>query len=101
MNFSAILVTTRPDNTALMIDTLNGQSGVEVYHSDPVKGKIIAIQEAVNINEEIDGLKKIKKLPGVVLAEMMEHYFAEDESLYSETDLQALEDRFSSDLLNA
>lgn len=91
MNISAILVTTIPENTAHMIDQLNCRSGVEVYHSDPETGKIIIIQEAEMIHDEVDGLKNIKKMPGIIMAEMVEHYFGDDANLYPSSDLENID----------
>jgi len=92
MNISAILVTTLPDNTADMIEQLNRLDGVEVYHSDVASGKMIAIQEAPSIDDEINGLKRIKKMPDIILAEMVEHYFGEDNNLYPGSDLEKIDE---------
>ena len=58
---------------------------IEVHQVDRDSCKMIIVQEAESINDEVDGLKKIKQLPGIVLAEMVYHYFAEDGSLAPET----------------
>jgi len=92
MNISAILVTTPSDNTHNMIEQLNQLEGVEVFHHDAASGKIIAIQEAESINDEVNGLKRIKKLPDIVLAEMVEHYFGEDRNLYPGSDLEKIDE---------
>lgn len=91
MNLSAILVTTAPDNTLNMIETLNNIQGVEVFHHDQSSGKIIIIQEAEAIHDEVNGLKGIKKLPGIIMAEMVEHYFGEDNKLYPSSDLENID----------
>lgn len=91
MNISAILITTPPHNTSRMIQILNDLDAVEVYHNDPQSGKIIAIQEAETIDDEVRGLKEIKKLPGIILAEMVQHYFGEDASQYSGSDLEKID----------
>ena len=91
MNISAILVTTKPENTDNMIETLNQISGIEVYHHEHATGKIIVIQEAETIQQEVDGLKNIKKLPGIILAEMVEHYFGDDTNLYPDSELSKME----------
>ncbi len=92
MNISAILVTTPRENTQHMIGQLNALDGVEVFHHDSASGKIIAIQEAATINDEIAGLKRIKKLPDIILAEMVEHYFGEDNTLYVGADLEKIDE---------
>ena len=74
-----------PSEIDQLIDTLNAMPGTEVHHVDRDSSKMIVVQEAESINDEVDGLKKIKKLPGIVLAEMVYHYFAEDGSPAPET----------------
>jgi nitrate reductase NapD len=91
MNISAILVTTPSSNTENMINMLNELEGVEVFHHDVSTGKLIAIQEAESIHEEVHGLKKIKKLPGIILAEMVHHYFGEDKNLYHIDELEKMD----------
>ena len=85
MNLSGILVVSTPAEIDQLIDTLNAIPDIEVHHVDRDSCKMIVVQEAESINDEIAGLKKIKKLPGIVLAEMVYHYFAEDGSLAPET----------------
>jgi len=101
MNISAILVTTTPENTLNMIATLNQRQGIEVYHNDPETGKIIVIQEAEAIHDEVDGLKKIKKIPGIIMAEMVEHYFGEDRNLYPSSDLENIDETCGTQMDNS
>ena len=81
MNLSGILVVSTPAEIDKLIDTLNAMPGLEVHHVDRETSKLIVVQEAESIHDEVAGLKKIKKLPGIVLADMVYHYFAEDENL--------------------
>ncbi len=85
MNLSGILIITTASQIDALIETLNAMPDVEVHHIDRDNNKLIVVQEAQTIRNEVDGLKKIKKLPGIVLAEMVYHYFAEDESLAPES----------------
>ena len=85
MNLSGILVVSTPSEIDQLIDSLNAMPNLEVHHVDRDSCKMIVVQEADSIHDEVDGLKKIKKLPGIVLAEMVYHYFAEDGSLVAET----------------
>jgi nitrate reductase NapD len=55
---------------------------VEVHQVDEATGRIVAVQEAADIHAEIDGLKRIKAVPHVIMAEMVYHYLAEDERTY-------------------
>ena len=85
MNLSGILVVSTPPAIDALIEALNAMPGLEVHNIDRDSSKLIVVQEAESIHDEIDGLKKIKKLPGIVLADMVYHYFADDESLAPET----------------
>ncbi len=84
MNLSGILVISTASQIDALIENLKTLSDVEVHHIDRVKNRLIIVQEAESIRGEVDGLKKIKKLPGIVLAEMVYHYLAEDESIAPE-----------------
>ncbi|MEN8207266.1 MAG: chaperone NapD [Pseudomonadota bacterium] len=85
MNLSGILIVSTPSAIDTLIDTLNAMPDLEVHHVDRDNSKMIVVQEAESIHDEVAGLKKIKKLPGIVLAEMVYHYFAEDDSLAPES----------------
>ncbi len=78
MNLSGILIISTASQIDALIETLNAMPDVEVHHIDRDNNKLIVVQEAESIRNEVDGLKKIKKLPGIVLAEMVYHYLAED-----------------------
>jgi len=79
MNLSGILVITAPEHFETSVENLNNLPGVEVHHSDAETGRIVVVQEAETVGAEVDGLKRIKQLPHVTVAEMVYHYFAEDD----------------------
>ena len=64
-----------------MVNHLNGMDGIDVHHIEAATGRIVITQEAATIREEVDGLKRIKALPGIILAEMSYHNFEEDQEL--------------------
>lgn len=80
MNLSGIVVAVPPHKLIEGIDALNAISNIEVHQSDETSGQIIIVQEAENVNQEVDGLKKIKALPMVTYAEMVYHYVADDQN---------------------
>lgn len=84
MNLSGILVVAQPEWQAEVIGALNALEGVEVHQVDAAGGRIIAVQEAEDINAETRGLRQIKALPHVIMAEMVYHYIAEDDKVYDE-----------------
>jgi nitrate reductase NapD len=78
MNLSGIVVICKPLNLPAVSTALAELPGVEVHFEDPDQGKIVVVQEAETVHAEMDGIKRIKRLPGVILADMMYHYFEED-----------------------
>ena len=81
MNISGILVVTTAEHTASVSKQLQDLAGIDVHYVDNAMGRIVITQEAVSISAEIDGLKRIRALPHIVLAEMSCHYFEEDREL--------------------
>ncbi|MEN8205117.1 MAG: chaperone NapD [Pseudomonadota bacterium] len=81
MNISGILVIVSPQRVESMVDQLNGMDGIDVHHIEAATGRIVITQEAESINDEVNGLKRIRALPGIILAEMSYHNFEEDNEL--------------------
>lgn len=78
MNISGILVVVPPERTRATIERLQDMAGIDVHHIDAASGRIVITQEAESIPAEIDGLKRIRALPDIILAEMSYHYFGDD-----------------------
>jgi nitrate reductase NapD len=78
MNISGILVVVAPEKVDSTIESLNAMDGIDVHHIDRPSGRIVITQEAEAIHDEVDGLKRIRALPGIILAEMSYHNFEED-----------------------
>ncbi len=81
MNISGILVVTSPEHFDDVSEKLKTLPGIDIHFTDNNTGKIVITQEAETIREEVDGLKRIRSLPHVVLAEMSSHYFEEDREI--------------------
>lgn len=81
MNISGILVVVPPERTRATIERLQDMAGIDVHHIDAASGRIVITQEAESIPAEIDGLKRIRALPGIILAEMSYHNFEDDTEL--------------------
>lgn len=81
MNLSGIVVICQPQNLATVSAALAALPGVEVHFEDRDQGKIIVVQEALSIAAEMNGLLRIKAVPGVILADMLYHYFEEDQEI--------------------
>jgi nitrate reductase NapD len=84
MNLSGILVVADRNRQAEVISSLDALPGVGVHQIDEPSGRLIAVQEAADIYAEVEGLRRIKALPHVVMAEMVYHYIAEDDAVYPE-----------------
>lgn len=80
MNLSGIVVAVTPSKMNEGISALNAINNIEIHQSDETTGQIVVVQEAKNVNMEIDGLKKIKALPMVTYAEMVYHYIEDDKN---------------------
>lgn len=81
MNLSGIAVSVQPrlfDDTVSRISEL---PGVDVHYQDPDSARLVVVQEACNVDAEVEGLKRIKSIHGVVVAELVYHYFADDPTL--------------------
>ncbi len=83
MNLSGILVMTQPEHMETVAGALNALPGVEVHHTDPATGRLVVVQEAETVGAEVEGIKRIKALPHVIMAEMAYHYFADDQQLFT------------------
>ena len=64
-----------------MVTELNQMDGIDVHHIDAASGRIVITQEAESISAEVEGLKRIRALPGIILAEMSYHNFEDDQEL--------------------
>jgi len=92
MNLSGIVVAAFPGKVDACVERLNALPGVEVHNVDHDMNRIVVVQEAETVAAEVEGLKAIKALPDVTFAEMVYHYFAEDEQFVQEIpeDLDAM-----------
>jgi nitrate reductase NapAB chaperone NapD len=78
MNLSGILVLARPENTEAVARGLSELPGVEVHYRAPSQGKLVIVQEAESVGAEVESIMRIKAHPGVISAEMVEHWFEDD-----------------------
>jgi nitrate reductase NapD len=81
VNISGILIITSPEHSGDVIERLKSMTGIDVHYVDAATGRIVITQEAASISAEVDGLKRIRALPHIILAEMSCHYFEEDREL--------------------
>lgn len=81
VNLSGILVIVPVSAIAGTIEALRNLPGVDVHHTDAATGRIVVTLEAETVAAEVEGLKRIKALPRVILAEMVYHHFEDDEEI--------------------
>jgi nitrate reductase NapAB chaperone NapD len=62
-----------------MTRTLDALAGVDVHHADPL-GRLVITVEARNVDESMERLKEIQRLPQVLMAEMAEYCFEDENS---------------------
>jgi nitrate reductase NapAB chaperone NapD len=79
MNLSGIVVFTTPAFVPDVAERLAALEFVEVTHVDAAGGRIVVVQERASVAEEMDGLREIQRLPGVVTADLVAHYFGDEE----------------------
>jgi nitrate reductase NapD len=91
VNVSGILVVVPVSAIASTIEALGSLPGVDVHHTDAATGRIVVTQEAETVAAEVEGLKRIKALPSVILAEMVYHHFEDDEEIGRAASLDAAE----------
>jgi nitrate reductase NapD len=72
-----------PENLPRVVAELNALEGVEVHQQDPI-GRVVVVLEAETVREETNGLRRIQAVPGVLMAEMVFHYFEDDDETLSE-----------------
>ena len=81
MNISGIVVTALPEHFAEVTQSLSALQGLVVFQADVASGKLVVVQEAASVGEEVEGFKRIRALPHVIAADLVQHYFEEDQEM--------------------
>jgi len=81
MNISGIVVTVLPEHVAEVAQSLSILPGLEVSQTDVASGKLVVVQEAASVGEEVESFKRIRSVPHVIAADLVQHYFEEDNEL--------------------
>jgi len=77
MNISGILVQTRPERVEGLVEEIKTSEICE-YHQHDELGRIIVTLEEENTEKEIEQLKKLQKMQGVIAADMIYSYSEEE-----------------------
>lgn len=81
MNISGIVVAALPEHVEDVARALAELPGIEVFQTEVAAGKLVVVQEAASVGEEVEGFKRIRALPHVIAADLVQHYFEEDQEL--------------------
>jgi nitrate reductase NapAB chaperone NapD len=79
MNLSGIVVTTAPARVPEVAELLAALPFLEVTQCDAGSGRIVVVQERESVADEMDGLRAIQRVPGVLTADLIVHYFGDEE----------------------
>lgn len=78
MNYSALLVTSKPGKLSEMLSSLKKMQNVEVHHIDKVAGRCIVVLEAPGVGDEVEEFKKISTLESVMDCALVVHWFDDE-----------------------
>lgn len=69
-----------PSRWEEVLASLGAMSGVEVHQRDPATGQLVLTQETESIDTQVEGLGRIRNVPGVRKADLVYHYLEEPET---------------------
>lgn len=78
MGVSGLRVVTRPHRHTAVAGELARLPGVEVCGGDAGRGVLVVIQEQDSVKAHAATLRRIQELPGVLSAELVCHFAADD-----------------------
>ncbi len=77
MNVSGIVIMTMPDKTEQVVESLKDFEGLEV-HKVLEDGRIVAVLERETTGEEVNAIRSMYDIDGVITATMAYHHFEEE-----------------------
>jgi nitrate reductase NapAB chaperone NapD len=77
LSYSGILVRARPAGLPDLAARLAALPGVRVHQQDPARGRLVLTLAAETADEEVEGLRRIQRLPGVISADLVYHRLAD------------------------
>lgn len=75
-SIAGILVRTLPGDLPEATVRLSALPGVDVHHQENSTGRLVITLEAAEIDDEREGIERVRREPGVVSAELVYHYVA-------------------------
>ena len=85
MHYSGLLVVCKPADIDACLQDLTQVAGVDVYASQAEAGRIVIVLETESVTAQESTFEEIQSLPRVVAAELVYHYFGEEEAAHIET----------------
>jgi nitrate reductase NapD len=77
---SGLVVRTTPDLFDDVLAALPALPGVSVHHTDAAAARIVVVQEAATLGAEMDGMRRMQTLPGVVDASLVYHVLGDGDA---------------------
>jgi len=71
LHVSGILVRTRPEHVASCTREIESIRGVEVHHTDPATGRLVAVLESATFDAQQDLLHQVRAANHVLLADLV------------------------------
>jgi nitrate reductase NapD len=71
MHISGILVRTRPEHVASCTRAIESIPGVEVHHTDPATGRLVAVLESATFDGQQRLLQRVRAAHHVLLADLV------------------------------
>ena len=88
MTISGIVVACRPEHLAETTGAVNALPWAEVHYSDP-RGRLVVTVEAAGLDESMDRVQELQRLPRVLMAELAEYAIEEgDEGRKTQHELE-------------
>ena len=73
---AGLLVRTLPADLPAVTARLSALAGVDVHHEEGATGRLVVTLETADIDDEHEGLERVRREAGVISAELVYHYVA-------------------------
>jgi len=73
VQYSGIVVVSRPGEHDAVARRVSALPGLEVYARHAASGRLVVVQEAAGVDAHERGLRALQALPGVVTADLVYH----------------------------
>jgi nitrate reductase NapAB chaperone NapD len=84
---SGLVVRTTPEHFDDVLAALGELPGVSVHHCDAATARVVVMQEASTVEGEVDGMRRIQTLRGVVDASLVYHYLGDGDAAARVSDI--------------